>query len=399
MTTSASASATSGGTATELPTTGSAAADSSASGGDDATTGGSTGEDVAPPIPGGFVKRWPPPGVPPCGDSHPTALRVHAGYLVVGTSCGELFRSPDGGQSWQARPTPGTPKQPLMMGVTADFSDLVVAGGRLFASYRGGTGVFATDDVGDTWIAFTSGLSGPYGKVVLDMHVVGDTLYTASFGAGVHASPIDVAGFVALNSETDDAQAQSPSSTCPNTPGYLDPISMQPMTFLHGFALADDGEFLYYGNKCGGIYRSALADLPGKAAWEGFGAGLPFFDAYYQDPFAIASDGAVIYAGIDDEGAYSTLARQPAAWGFISQQGLIYDKLDPIAWLLVDGAVYMGCSFGGVYVSTTQGSPWTDLNQLPGGKIGDGADTIYDLAHDGEHIYVAASSGLYVSVP
>ena len=223
------------------------------------------------------------------------------------------------------------------------------------------------------------------------------TLKSVSARSGI--SPPDAAAFVALNTETADPMTQSPSSTCPNTPGYLDPVTMQPMTFLHGFALADDGVYLYYANKCGGIYRTPIADLPQKSAWEGYGAGLPFYDAYYQDPFAMISDGAALYAGIDDEGVYRTAVGGPAAWTWISQQGMIYDKLDPISWMILGDAVYVGCAFGGVYVTETQGSPWTDLNKLAGGKIGDGADTIYDLAHDAATIYVAGESGLYASVP
>ena len=372
--------------------------DATSSGGED-TSGGETTGGAAPPFPTGWVMRWPPPGPLLCDPDYPIGITVHQGRVFVGTNCGEVFRSADAGVTWEARPTPVVPKMPLPMGTSGpQVWDFATYGDALFAGIRG-AGVYRTIDGGDTWESFNVGISGFGPKQVLSLHRVGDTLYAATFGGGVLASKLDAADFKPVNDETADPAKRSPTSTCPNTPGYLDPISMQPMTFLHGFTLDDDGTYLYYSNKCGGVYRTPLAGLPAASAWEGHGDGLPFFFAYFQDPFSLAHDGDYLYAGIDDEGAYRTPVGQPAAWEWITQSGLIGDKLDILSWTIAGDTVYIGARFGGAYASTTQGSPWTDLNKLPGGKLGPGgAETVYGLAHDEQHVYAATEIGVFVSL-
>lgn len=354
----------------------------------DEDTGGESGttEDVAPPLPTGWAERT-PPGL--CDAGYPIAVEVHRGFLFVGTSCGQVFRSPDAGVTWEDRSPPGVNGPQAW--------DFVTHGETLYVALRG-SGVRRTATLGDSWEDFSGGLSGFGPKGVLDLHRVGETLYIATFGGGVLATGVDAADWQPQNSETSDPMKQSPTSNCPNTPGYLDPVTMQPMTFLHGLSLTDDGTYLYYGNKCGGVYRTPLAGLPGGAAWEGYGAGLPFDFSYFQDPFALAFDGTYVYAGIDDEGAYRTLAGQPAAWTWVTAAGLIYDKLDIIAYTVTPNGVYIGASFGGAYFSATGDSPWTQLNMLAGGNLGGAADTIYNLAHDAQHVYAAADTGLYVSL-
>lgn len=405
--TTSSGSGSTSGTSSSGPTATSEGPTGTDTGTDTGTSAGTTGgppgacagegQDLAPALPTGWIKRWPPPGPLKCDPDYPIAIGFHQGALYVGTNCGEVFRSTDSGATWEPKPTPVVPAMPVPMGQSGpQVWDLLSRGDALFAGIRS-KGVLRTLNGGDTWEDYSGGLSGFGPKQVLDLHCVGDALYLATFGGGVFASGFEGADFQPLNTETADPNKQSPSSTCPDTPGYLDPITMEPMTFLHGFSLTDDGTFLYYSNKCGGVYRTALAELPGAASWEGYGAGLPYFFAYFQDPYALASDGSFLFGGIDDEGAYRTPLGGDAQWVYITQAGLQNPKLDVLAWQITATGVYLGTRFGGAYYSATGDSPWTQLNMLPGGTLGDGATTVYGLTVDAERVYAATERGVYVS--
>lgn len=76
----------------------------------------------------------------------------------------------------------------VVAGVTS-IQDEWVRNGRLYAGTFG-QGVFVSDDLGDTWVAFNQGLVGGIFDSQLfisDLLVHGDSLYAATAGAGVYA--------------------------------------------------------------------------------------------------------------------------------------------------------------------------------------------------------------------
>jgi hypothetical protein len=87
--------------------------------------------------------------------------------------------STDGGVTWK-----GSVK--VVEGVTS-IEAVRVRNGRLFAGTRG-QGVFVSDDLGDTWLAFNQGLVGGIFDTqlhIVDFLVHGDSLFVATSGAGV----------------------------------------------------------------------------------------------------------------------------------------------------------------------------------------------------------------------
>lgn len=102
------------------------------------------------------------------------------GDTIAASADTAVYVSTDGGAVWKtsARVAPDL----------TDIERVRVHNGRIFAGARG-QGVFVSDDLGDTWSDFNQGLVGGFGNsqlVVIDMMVVGDSLYVATDGAGVY---------------------------------------------------------------------------------------------------------------------------------------------------------------------------------------------------------------------
>ncbi|HMB90993.1 MAG TPA: T9SS type A sorting domain-containing protein, partial [Rhodothermales bacterium] len=103
-----------------------------------------------------------------------------AGQIFAGTFGDGLFRSTNGGDTWQATRT------------EAEFIEtMIVNGGKLFVSTRT-QGIFATEDGGDTWVSVNDNL-GNYGVPSLsvddDGHLVAGTTGNGVFRT---ANPISV---------------------------------------------------------------------------------------------------------------------------------------------------------------------------------------------------------------
>ncbi|HEX2574515.1 MAG TPA: hypothetical protein VH877_33525 [Polyangia bacterium] len=383
-----------------------------------ATDAGATNDgSAAPPVPpASWTRRWPPAGAKLCetsssnpsGTVYPTALTVRGGTIFVGTNCGELYRSTDAAQTWQ--PIPAPPSSSPIGGTASKLpvNGFASTGTLLFAGFAG-AGVYETPDDGATWNNFNAGLpSGP--RIIYGMEIIGGQLYIATYGAGVLTTDVNQANWVAINGRdpnADPAVYGTYIETCPNAPGYTDPQG-NPLNFLSGLSLAHDTQYLYYGNKCGGVFRTPLSNLPAAANWTAFDLGAPFFSSYYQDPFSLYFDGAFLYLGVDDEGIYRTSAPALPNWKFASSTLALnggstpIPKIDPLCWDRIGHYLFVGARFGGLHYTDmtaagygdTQNPTllWVDVGPGPGS----GADTVFAIAHDATHVYAATETGLYV---
>lgn len=95
-----------------------------------------------------------------------------------------LFRSGDGGATWQA--TPGQPA------TTAQLTALAPVGSALYLGTRG-DGVFRSTDDGLSWSPLSSGLTGSARSVVA-FTVLGDSLYAGTDGAGIRVLDMSSGG-------------------------------------------------------------------------------------------------------------------------------------------------------------------------------------------------------------
>jgi hypothetical protein len=107
------------------------------------------------------------------------ALSAKGDTIVAGASV-FVYVSTDGGASWRAPSQPAPAVSPIFA--------VRVQNGKLYAG-TSGTGVFVSNDLGQTWLAFNQGLVGGFLDTQLDisaLEVRGDSLYAGTFGAGVY---------------------------------------------------------------------------------------------------------------------------------------------------------------------------------------------------------------------
>lgn len=129
--------------------------------------------------------QWTPvPGVPA---TVIYAVKANGDTIVAGSDF-LVFVSTDDGVTWK-QSAPVAPEVTQVRSVLA-HDGLLYAG-----TY--GQGVFVSDDLGDTWIAFNQGLVGGIANsqlAISDFLVDGGTLYAATFGAGVWIRSLAPAG-------------------------------------------------------------------------------------------------------------------------------------------------------------------------------------------------------------
>ena len=107
------------------------------------------------------------------------ALSAKGDTIVAGASV-FVYVSIDGSATWRAPSQPAPAVSPIFA--------VRVQNGKLYAG-TSGTGVFVSNDLGQTWLGFNQGLVGGFLNSQLDissLEVRGDSLYAGTFGAGVY---------------------------------------------------------------------------------------------------------------------------------------------------------------------------------------------------------------------
>ena len=104
------------------------------------------------------------------------ALATSGDTLVAATDR-LVYLSTDGGGAWE----PGS----SLPDTTVHLASVLLHAGRLYTGTIGG-GVFASDDLGETWTPMSTGLAG-WARNVAAMVVRGETLYAGTDGAGIYA--------------------------------------------------------------------------------------------------------------------------------------------------------------------------------------------------------------------
>jgi hypothetical protein len=108
-----------------------------------------------------------------------STLSAKGDTIVAGASV-FVYVSIDGGASWRVPSQPAPAVSPI--------AAVRVQNGKLYAG-TSGTGVFVSDDLGQTWLGFNQGLVGGILDTQLDissLEVRGDSLYAGTSGAGVY---------------------------------------------------------------------------------------------------------------------------------------------------------------------------------------------------------------------
>lgn len=128
--------------------------------------------------------QWEPIGAVP--SEVVICVRAFGDTVVAGTFT-HAYVSTDGGATW-------TPSGPLPRGISF-IQSLLVRNGVLYAG-TGGGGVLVSPDLGQSWQLFNEGLVGGLFNSQLDVSdlvVRGDSLYAATFGAGVYVRHLGAA--------------------------------------------------------------------------------------------------------------------------------------------------------------------------------------------------------------
>jgi len=111
--------------------------------------------------------------------------------------------STDGGATWKT-----TAK--VAAGVVS-VQGVVVRDGRLYAGTYG-QGVFVSDDLGDSWVAYNQGLSGGiFGthNFLSDLMAHGDSLYASTAGAGVYVRNLKSGGWTHFGEQFEPNQSSN----------------------------------------------------------------------------------------------------------------------------------------------------------------------------------------------
>lgn len=119
-------------------------------------------------------------------------ISLDGGYAYVGTQGDGLFRSADGGQSWESINNGST---------SSSFRAIEAHNGVLYAGGQIGTGVFRSTDGGNSWVLLDNGIpAGSYRGFAAQ----GAWIAAGSFGGGVYISSDDGDSWMAINEGLED---------------------------------------------------------------------------------------------------------------------------------------------------------------------------------------------------
>jgi hypothetical protein len=288
-----------------------------------------------------------------------------------------LYRSPDGGQTWNSRPLPD------FCGTACDFNHvLAVHPLNRDVVFLGGYGLWRSIDGGGTWTDVSANRSGPAAYLHVDQHALafsraGDRLYSGGDG-GIWFTPVSTADYTAY-------EWSSLNSTLAITQFY----SVATSTSLSNVSLGgtqDNNTQLYTGSqtwaavKCGdgvgaaiagttrpvllttcmpvapttGIHIERSTDWGNTWASSVVGSGEPGGAAspVVVDPRApdqVYTGTSRVYTSADSGATWRPISPAlPLGTGYISAIGLLPSRPD---------SLYVGLSTGKFHVRTTAGWP------------------------------------------
>lgn len=247
------------------------------------------------------------------------SLAMNGSALFAGTQANGVFRSTDGGASWN-------PVDSGLVGIdTSIVTAIEAAGSRIYISTNS-LGLFVSSDGGSSWEPTDSGIT--------NRHVMS---LTVSSGAGGALSPDLLAGtttgiFFSTDSGSD---WDKPASGFPDVPVY---------------AVAIAGAYWYAGTFGDGVFVSGDSGATWHAASDSLG------NLFVR---SLAADGNDIFAGTADEYSHGGL--------FIStDHGSTWRTALPdylIGTLYVNGSEIFAGSYGsGVFHSSDTGRTWSRLD-------------------------------------
>lgn len=243
------------------------------------------------------------------------ALATKGDTILAGTKPRGVFRSDDGGRTWE----------PKHVGFDAtEVTDLVVtASGTLIASTRGGP--FYSDDHGGSWVRSIEGLGHP------NLEGLG-ALSNGTVLAGTNNDGIYLS--------TDDGETWS------------EPASNLVQVGIKSFAEAPNGD-LYAGGRNGVIYRSTDEG----AGWDSVDV-VP--DEYEIAGLGVAFNGTV-YAGW--RGGIRRSADNGTTWED-ANSGLP-ESPDVVDFVFEENGDVLAAAFSGVYRSSDGGDSWELTGNVP----------------------------------
>jgi hypothetical protein len=261
------------------------------------------------------VVRWEPCGAIPLGDVYALAPGFR-GQLLAGLSGGRVYRSSDGGQSWD--PVSGVTLQEAEVGGTPVYIPLpavlpdtpVRALATWFGARSAGegeqdgylagtdTGVYFATDAGGAWAGMNAGLPGydaATGAAAVSVWAFAcrpeePPVVYAGTGAGVYA-------YEPGGTDSPDGTGRwSPVCAGPTHPKSREVLAVRALAF--GFAWGTHG--LLAGTEVG-VYR-LVAAAGGGEAWDAMNAGLPTDPATGLPPAVralapVVAQGGTVYAG------------------------------------------------------------------------------------------------------
>ena len=255
--------------------------------------------------------------------------------LFAGTRAGAIFRSTNGGVSWTQVYGDAMDREVVALAISPDFSN----DGHVFAATDGGTGVLASMDGGQTWMARNTGITD---LVVHDIKVspayaVDRTVFAVSWrtfyksvNAGANWQVMSHDAFagghllaVSLNYAADQTLFLG-MRTCDGSPAFWKSVdggtTWNPIggdtgwCGLQSLALAPGpgGAPLFLaGDEWSGIYLSENGGVSWSKVWEGrYTWAVAFSPAYAQDQTAFAGQRAgTVLKSVDGTDTWTELAQ------------------------------------------------------------------------------------------
>lgn len=259
--------------------------------------------------------------------------------LFAGTSYDGVLLSTDNGTSWTKANSGLTNGWVLSLSVSPNG----VGGTNLFAGTTAG-GVFLSTNNGTSWTAVDSGLNGSYD--ILSLTASGNNLFAGTGGAGVYFSTNNGASWT-------EANTGSPS------------VEVQALAFSTNGA---DGTNLFAGTLGGGVYLST----DDGTNWIPVNTGLQV-NTGNSASYLYSKGATYIYS----------LAVSPNGAG---GRNLFAGTNSFIVWMV-------GGPFGGVYLSTNNGTSWTPFPPLASPP-----NDVLSLAASGTNLFAGTmDEGIFLS--